>query len=316
MVILTLLAYGLWKERQKEEAAKKDHEVSDILDNLESSGEEEEKDAEIEDIEKALAELKESELGNGSPEKTAPTTRRTDIFDDNTKDDRNVDSEGVALHPPPGEAFSETRKKSLSRSITGSSTTKPASRSRTRSRSRGPSRVRERSRGNKKSGERRAGGNIADRSKIEMVKLKIEKRIRREEDEKRMRREEERRRMREEEEFRHTNHHHHNPDSHHHHRHFTNPDHHYPRYEDDEYYGPPGPPPFHGDYGPVSPPYPRQHGKAGGGGYCQERPGGYQEKGYLEKSFHEKGFHSKPFYPPPLPPPIHMHYQRFPPQHY
>ena len=56
MVILTLLAYGLWKERQKEEAAEKEKEVNNSLDNVELSGEEEEeKDAEIEDIEKALA---------------------------------------------------------------------------------------------------------------------------------------------------------------------------------------------------------------------------------------------------------------------
>ena len=162
--------------------------------------------------------------------------------------------------------------------------------------------MRERSRGGKKSGERRSTGNSEDRSKIEMVKLKIEKRIRREES---------RRRMREEEEFhqggRHTSHHHH-LDSHHH-RHFTNPDH-YPHYDEDEYYGPPGPP-FHGEYGPVSPPYPRQHSKPGGGGYCQERPGGFHEKGYLEK-----GFHAKSFYPPPLPPPMHMHYQRLPSQYY
>ena len=301
MVILTLLAYGLWKERQKEEAAKKDQEVSDILDNLESSGEEEEKDAEIEDIEKALAELKESELGNVSQEQTAPTSRKADIFDDNAEDGRNVESD---LYPIPGEALPERRNKSRSRSITGlSSATKPESRSRTRSRSRGTSRTRERSRGGKKVGGRRSV-NIADRSKIEMVKLKIERRIQREEDEKRLRREEERRRMREGEEFHQPRH------SNHHHRHFTNPDH-YPRYDEDEYYGPPGPPPpFHGAFhGPVSAPYPRQHNKAGGGGgYCQERGGG--------GGHHEKDFHAKTFHPPPLPPALHMHYQRFPAQYY
>ena len=296
---MTLLAYGLWKERQKEEAAEKEKEVNDSLDNVELSGEEEEeKDAEIEDIEKALAELKENELGKDSPEELGTPAI---TLEDNTKDGKDVESENIAeqqSHPPLGETFHEGRNKSRSRSIT----TKTASRSPTRSRSRGTSRVRERSRGSRKTCERRSGS-VADRSKIEMVKLKIEKRIQREEKRRRMR----------EEEFHHQPRHHHQES--HHHRYFPNPDH-YPRYDDEDYYGPPGPP-FHGEYRPLSPGYSsRQHGKAGGGGYCQERPGGFHEKGYLEKGYHEKSFHPKPFYPPPLPPPTHLHYQRFPTQHY
>ena len=104
---MTLLAYGLWKERQKEEAAEKEKEVNDSLDNVELSGEEEEKDAEIEDIEKALAELKENELGKDSPEELGTPTNG---LENNIKDGKDIESEKIAeqqSHPPLGETFHE-----------------------------------------------------------------------------------------------------------------------------------------------------------------------------------------------------------------
>ena len=306
MVILTLLAYGLWKEKQKEEeAAKKEEE--EILDNLESDGEEEEeKDEEIENIEKALAELKESGLDSVSTKEETTQVGKAEFFEDNSNKNNNnssnnrggeAESELLTEHLSPS-TESELRKRG---SIRSCSPTKPLSRSHTRSRSRGRSAARERSRsGRKRSNEGRLAGGDVGRSKIEMVKLKIEARIRREEEKRRAR-------DHEFQQSRHTSHHHHH---HHlenqHHRHFPNVDH-YTRYDDDEYYGPPGPAPspFHGDYGPPPPQghYPRQHGKT----YPHGRPGG----GY----HHEKGFYSKSFYPPPPPPPVHMHYQRFPPQY-
>lgn len=101
MVILTLLAYGLWKEKQKEEeAAKKEEEM---LDNLESDGEEEEeKDEEIENIEKALAELKESGLDSVSTKEETTQVGKAEFFEDNSNKNNSNSSSNRG-----GEAESE-----------------------------------------------------------------------------------------------------------------------------------------------------------------------------------------------------------------
>ena len=188
MVILTLLAYGLWKEKQKEEeAAKKEEEM---LDNLESDGEE---DEEIENIEKALAELKESGLDSVSTKEETTQVGKAEFFEDNSNKNNNnnsnnrggeAESELLTEHLNPS-TESELRKRG---SIRSSSPTKPLSRSHTRSRSRGRSAARERSRSDRKrSNEGRLAGGEVGRSKIEMVKLKIEARIRREEEKRRAR---------------------------------------------------------------------------------------------------------------------------------